>query len=94
MVLVDKSAGLTVTVDPLMETVPAVAWKTCATLPVADEPVHDDVAVQIRMYLPATAVTVSLNSMTTFEEIDTPVALSAGVVGVIVGTTPSTLCED
>jgi Flp pilus assembly protein TadG len=94
-VVVDRFDGSTVTVEPLTVTVAvAVAWKTWTTLPATAEPVHDDVAVQIRMYLPATAVTDSLKPMTKFVLIATLVVSSAGVVGVIVGAVPSTLWAD
>lgn len=72
------------TVDPLTVTVAAAASKVWMTL----TPVHG-VSLQILMSLPVTAVTDSLNSSTRFVVTATLVALSAGVVGVMVGAVVS-----
>lgn len=72
------------TVEPLTVTVTAAASKVWMTL----TPVHG-VSSQILMSLPVTAVTDSLNSNTRFVVTAMLVALSAGVVGVIVGAVVS-----
>jgi hypothetical protein len=56
-----------------------VASRTCTTSPATDEPVQDDVPVQMRTYLPATAVTFSENVTTRFAPTATLDASSTGV---------------
>lgn len=72
------------TVEPLTVTATAAA----SNVWMIRTPVHG-VPEQILMFLPVTAVTVSLNSITTFVEMAIPVASSAGVVGVTVGEVAS-----